>query len=213
MGARLMSLVLSRWTFVSSRAFRVLVRMAHTALDEPSPKQSAGMYFGGRDLLALTLSEYEDSNPRARYRTVSRALAELVEVGAIERSGIARAGQNQVYVLRLESQPRRNREGVSTGHPKGVSDGHAEGVPTRPARVSSTDAPRNHEEPVEEEEGEEQSVDLRTAVTVVAPAEPEKSATNSGCDKGCAKGFLLVGDMIERCECNNVIPFPAKEAS
>ena len=43
MGARLMTLVLMRWTHVSDRAFRVLSRMATTALDEPVTVAAPGV--------------------------------------------------------------------------------------------------------------------------------------------------------------------------
>src|SRR5947207_15797767 len=56
-GAALMTYVLMRWTHVSDGAFRVLTRMAVTALDEPSNGNPAEMYFAGRELLAMSLRE------------------------------------------------------------------------------------------------------------------------------------------------------------
>lgn len=54
------------------------------------------------------------------------------------------------------------------------------------------------------------------------PPQPETAthdrAREGNCDRGCTKGFLLVGDRLERCGCtaSNVIPFPTdrtREAS
>lgn len=210
MGARLVQLALMRWSHVSDRAFRVLVRMALTALDEPQNGQQAGLYFGGRDLLATVIRSGEDVKREVVYRTVSKAVAELIEVGAIERTNVARSGEKQVYSLRLESMPIKP-QGVPSGHAQGVSPGHAQGVPTGPESMSPRDTPRNQEEPREELE-EEKNDDLRTAGTVARATKPEKI----GCEKGCARGYLLVGDSLIRCDCNNVIPFPtaiAEEAS
>lgn len=78
MGARLVSQVLARWTHVSDRAFRVLVRMALTALDEPNNGTPASVYFGGRDLLAMTLRRERGGDLDTAYKTVKRAIADLI---------------------------------------------------------------------------------------------------------------------------------------
>jgi hypothetical protein len=56
LGAGLVGLLLANHAGLSDRAFRVAVRMAHTALDAPNSKgQPAGVYFAGWELLAQTL--------------------------------------------------------------------------------------------------------------------------------------------------------------
>lgn len=101
MGARLVTLVLARWTHVSDRAFRLLVRMAHTALDEPGAGGApAGVYFGGRELLALTLRA-QGGSTQTRYREVRTVLAELADAGAIERVHDGRPGSRAAYRLSL----------------------------------------------------------------------------------------------------------------
>lgn len=101
MGARLVTLVLARWTHVSDRGFRLLVRMAHTALDEPGAGGApAGVYFGGRELLALTLRA-QGGSPRTRYRDVRAVLTELLDAGAVERISDGRPGSRSAYRLTL----------------------------------------------------------------------------------------------------------------
>lgn len=162
MGARLVSLALARWTHVSDRAFRLLVRMALTALDEPSPGAPACVYFGGRDLLAMTLRN-EGGNPQTRYRAVKRLLAELVEAGAIERAQPGRAGQNAVYRLTLDGV-RAIDILPSTPATQGGPVSPPEGGLSAPARGATEAPPRNQEEP-QEELSEEEEINLRTAVT------------------------------------------------
>lgn len=163
MGASLVIQVFASWTHLSDRAFRVLVRMAVTALDTPSKGQSAGIYRGGRDLLAMSLRS-DKGTADTRYRAVKRAVAELTEAGAIEHLKTGWAGQNAVYRLTL------NRTG-STARPEEMGGliGPPEGGPTSPplgglctlTRGAPEAPPRNQEEPIEERE-EEEVVDLAT---------------------------------------------------
>src|SRR6185369_3700840 len=106
-------LVLTRWApLVSDRAFRILTRMAHTALDTPNDNMPAGIFTGGRELLALTLHAERNGTQEAAYRTVKRAIAELIEVGAIERTNNAFTGRRGCYRLTLENRPRIDRHAV-----------------------------------------------------------------------------------------------------
>jgi hypothetical protein len=131
LGAALIALVLMRWTHVSDGAFRVLSRMALTALDEPRDGKPADTYYGGRELLAMSLRQPfplgdDEASARARddiFRRVRRFTAELIKEGAIERVGIARDGRNQVYRLTLEPRRGGSRRPPSTGGSRQPSSG------------------------------------------------------------------------------------------
>lgn len=173
-GSRLVSLVLARWTHVSDRAFRVLVRMAHTALDEPSNGQPSELYFGGRELLLMTLRD-EGGSQETRYRALKRIIAELIDAGAIERVQAGRAGRNAVYKLTLDGARKIDKpvDDVSTTKAQGGLQSPPEGGPVSPPegglqspfRGAPQTPPRNQEEP-EKELSEEEEINLRTAVTV-----------------------------------------------
>ena len=184
MGARLVSLVLVRWTHVSDRAFRVLVRMALTALDEATPNNPALLYFAGQDLLALTLRNERGGRHESVLRNARHALDELIDEGAIKRTRNARSGQNAVYLLTLDGARKIDQHPLTSPPqaepdvpPEAESHVPAEAEPDVPGWRNPTFPPRNQEEPVEDLEGEEQSADLRTAVTVArtreAAADPE----------------------------------------
>lgn len=177
MGSRLVSLVLARWTHVSDRAFRVLVRMAHTALDEPKDGQPAGLYFGGRDLLAMTLRNERGGKPDSLARSVRYALDELIEAGAIKRLHHGRAGRNTVYELTLANEPAVRKTGQGESHvpPEEESSVPPQGESHVPPRGNPAFPPRNHKEPVEELL-EDQEINLRTAVTV---SRAREAATDS----------------------------------
>lgn len=164
MGANLVMQVFAGWTHVSDRAFRVLVRMAVTALDNPGKGQAAGIYHGGRELLAMSLRN-KGGTERTRYRSVAEAVAELTEAGAIEHLATGWAGQNAVYRLTLgrpESASSHNAVGGSTAHPMGVLRDHPMDVPSGTKRMGPGHTPRNQEEPIEER-GEEEGADLQMA--------------------------------------------------
>ncbi|MGW9196075.1 hypothetical protein [Micromonospora chersina] len=217
MGARLVSLALVRWSYVSDRAFRVLVRMALTALDEPQNGQPAGLYFGGQDLLALSLRNCGGKRESV-LRSVRLAVDELIAEGAVERTKQGRSGQNAVFHLTLEG-PRRidsvnstaARQAESAVPPQGESTVPPQEESAIPDRRNRSFLPRNQEEPVEER-GEEEEIAVRTDLTVTRAREAATTPIDSPkCEHGCAKGWLLVGDRIERCPCHaNVIPFPTR---
>lgn len=222
MGAHLVGLVLTTWApHISDRAFRILTRMAHTALDDASSGVPAGLYFGGREPLIAVLSEKSrKGKPETVYKEVRDLLAELVEKGAIERTNHARSGSNQVYQLRLDRTPRIGKplvdnrinqavQGGSTAPPEeGLTTPPQEGS-TTPSRRGPQPLPRNQEEPVEEKSKETPgSQGPVTNAREAVPAQPK-------CEyPGCAKGFVLVDSdppRIERCpQCtptpDNVIP-------
>jgi hypothetical protein len=146
MGAQLVAQVLVYWTDLSDRAFRVLVRMALTALDnDGADGRPAGRYFGGRELLMMSLrAPYvaPDTDPKAHHSLVvqlDRAVKELKKAGAIEPLvEHPRIGRQQVYQLALAPTLRWSsfQRSVGPEHQRSV--------------VESTNAPlvpRNQEEP------------------------------------------------------------------
>ena len=217
MGARLVSLALARWSYVSDRAFRVLVRMALTALDDPKPDTPPGLYFAGQDLLAMSLRNCGGKRESV-LRSVRLAIDELIAEGAIERTKQGRSGQNAVFHLTLEG-PRRidsvdsptGRQEESAIPPQGESTVPPEAESAVPDRRNEGFPPRNHEEPVDERV-QEPEINLRTDVTVSRAREAATNPIDSlECERGCVKGWLLIGDQFERCTCHsNVIPFPTR---
>lgn len=167
MGAELVSLALAHWTHVSDRAFRVLMRMALTAMDKPAQGRPAAVYHGGRELLAMTLRS-DKGTAETRYRSVKRALSELAEEGAIQHLQTGWAGQRAVYRLTLD----RGRKGGLSGPPEGGLRGPPMGGRSVSKRGASETPPRNHEE-LQEELAEEEAVDLQTS-----PHPPRATAAN-----------------------------------
>lgn len=176
MGAHLVARVLADWTHVSDRAFRVLVRMALTALDKPKDGNPADTYFGGRELLAMTLRS-DGGSEDSRNRIVARVVAELIKVGAIERTDSGRTGHNAVYRLTLSSAKsvkERPDQGGQFSHPQGGQISHPQGGQFSPPRVANLATPRNQEEPLEEllEERRGSSTTTSHPPRVAAPSEP-----------------------------------------
>jgi hypothetical protein len=183
MGATLVTQVLAYWTDVSDPAFRILIRMAVTALDAPSNGRPAAVYHAGRELLAMTFRSQKGSE-RTRNRAVAKAIAELTELGAIEHLLTGWAGQRAVYKLTLDRVERAGMGGP-TDHPVGVPTDHPMGGQSATKRVVPQTTPRNHEEPIQELK-EEESVDLGTAsnapcVSAEVPKTPESSPRPDKC--------------------------------
>jgi hypothetical protein len=148
MGASLVGEVLARWTHLPDRQFRILLRMAHTALDNPKDDQPARLYFGGHVLLAMTLrtpypygDDQESDRARATiHRHVREAVAGLIEQSAIERHGTAHTGHQQDYWITLrtgpekastagpEKAPRQARRRPPRGGPEKASQGTTTGT-------------------------------------------------------------------------------------
>lgn len=109
MGTRLVDLVLGRWTGVSDRGFRCLIRMARMALDDPTSDTPAEHYFGGHELLAMTFRrQFPTAKDAAaeklrasRLRDVRTAIAELKKASAIDEVGRTPGGR-RVYRLHLD---------------------------------------------------------------------------------------------------------------
>lgn len=228
MGAHLVTLVLTHWTHLNDRAFRLLVRMAHTALDKPNGEIPAGVYFGGRDLLAMTLRTERGGNADSLHRSVKRGIADLVGEGVIERTQHARSGSNQVYRLRLSEAQRID---VPNGHkpptapdqgdtrrpPEGDTRGTAQGDTSGSKRGTPGVPPICTEEELEELR-EERSEDLRTDVAVARACEVREESISPPVDvpqkcedPRCAKGWIVVNG--EFADCPKCASTPATESS
>lgn len=115
MGVQLANVAVARWApHVSDRAFRVLMRMSLTALDKPSNGQQAAVYFGGVELLVMTLRPGRGGGEESLYRTVRKALNELVKLGAIESMERGRRGHRAVYRLTLDADPKPQLAGLQS---------------------------------------------------------------------------------------------------
>lgn len=163
MGASLVGAVLARWTHVSDTAFRILTRMALTSLDNPNGKTPAATYWGGRDLLAMSLrrpwpegdDEQAKKARRHIYGDVRRAIKELIKEGAVEIVETGRAvreGNRQVYRLCLlplgqEGKISPPKEGEFSPPQRGESPSPEEGE--FPARGGG-DSPSQGEERTKE---------------------------------------------------------------
>jgi hypothetical protein len=146
MGAHLVNLALARWApHISDTAFRVLVRMALVALDSESENgRPAGLYFGGRELLAMTLRCRDRT---AALRMVRRAVNELVKAGAVERVGKAHTGHRQTYRLTLDSGYPLGELSVPPVGVRTVPPVEPRGGTHSPERGYAQYPPRNQEEP------------------------------------------------------------------
>jgi hypothetical protein len=167
MGANLVTQVLAHWTHVSDRAFRVLVRMAVTALDKPKDGKPANIYHGGRELLAMSLRS-EKGSLDTRHRSVKRAVAELSEAGAIQHLRSGWAGQNAVYRLTLggtqaaidDSEP--DEMGGLIDPPVGGLTSPPKGGPVNVNEGGLSSPPKEHEDEILELAEEKAGVDPST---------------------------------------------------
>src|ERR1044071_6942996 len=145
-----------RWTQLSDIEFRVLVRMAHTALDERSGATPAATYFGGHELLAATLKS-DGGEARTVERRVRKAVTGRVNAGAVERVNRGGSGVNQVYRLTLEAEQKIGGSG-SAVEERQVPQEPTQEVPEEPTEEGREgpndrfpgDLPRNQEEPLDE---------------------------------------------------------------
>lgn len=98
MGARNVSACFAVWPHLPHAAFRLLVGMALTALDNPSSDgRPPRVYFGGEDGMTELLGGGRSA--------VYRALATLREAGAVDVLDAGRSGHRAVYKLRLDVIP------------------------------------------------------------------------------------------------------------
>lgn len=232
MGAHLVAKSLTTWApVVSDKAFRVLVRMALTALDEPTDDRPACLYFDDPDNLAAAMGG--TGNALSRGRLARRGIEELIGRGALERVNRAKTGSRQVYRLTLWNAPKAY-EPVRNERPK---PGH-----WRTEKIASSDAasppgsdaaspnlvdaaspkvrtrqvhPRNQEEPLKERE-RKQGVGVGPSPTAAREPDPHETETSSSLppcgDSTCFLGYVKVAGRKgnERCPvCNPARVKPA----
>jgi len=231
-----------RWASAPHNAYRVLLRMALTALDEPSASMPAGMYFGGHELLTTVIPAGDGATAESRQRAVKRAVADLVAMGAIERSNKARSGANQVYRLTLrnavrplEKKPNKrfaideplvdnfigpDVERDTMSPPVGDNGCPAEGDTVSPERGTPGVPPRNQEEPIQEKYQEEDLIfaDLSPSARARGPNQdgfiPPPQCRNRACSRGWILPTTNNGEVMPCPVCNsNVIRFPTERKS
>jgi hypothetical protein len=238
-GMKLVGMVLNKWApHVPDRAFRVLMRMAAIALDEDSDKAPAATFFGGRDLLASVLRAERSGTLKSQDRALTRAINDLIELGAIERTNRACAGNRAEYRLTLFGAIRidghavdKSKEPDTHWYPEPDTSGQKPDTHWYPEpdthwskSPTPTGTPRSTEDYLGllEEQDQEESVDLSAAVTVPRANATDDSNNNSSrkCDDPrCELGYRYdktrpKGDRNYPCPiCSpNVIPFGRRSA-
>lgn len=107
MGARLVGAALNpHWSTLTDREARVLLLMAHTAHDVGTEHRARAEYWAGHDPIILSL--FGDLEPgttawATAAKKVQRAIARLVELGAIERVEQGRRGHRARYRITLNT--------------------------------------------------------------------------------------------------------------
>lgn len=232
MGMKLVGLVIAKWApYVPDRAYRVLTRMAFSALDEPSGKTAACMYTGGRDLLIDVMPNKEKRNLVALNQAIKRSINELIKLGAIEAANRACPGKQATYRLTLDGPIRID---AHRGKPKimGVTYCPEQGSPTDPQNPEwGSPSAQNGGHlltPLGElritptgEQVEEIGVDLRRPVTLPRDAGKETTVEKKCDNDDCEFGYRYdaskpKGQRNTRCpDCRptTVIPFPEDRLS
>jgi len=212
MGSQLVAKVFATWApHVGDKAFRVLMRMAHTALDETNERAQACLYFGGPDLLAATMPG--TGTDASKQRIARRALEELVALGAVELVNRAGNGRRQVYRLTLWGEPQTlafhkkksaKFDAWVEGHRKLADnpsppqpDNPSPPQPDNPSPRSRTTRvrPRNQEEPPEELREEDVLSDGAqvTDAREPEPQQPEPVSSLPPCgDASCFMGYVKI---------------------
>lgn len=212
MGAHLVAKALTTWApVVGDKAFRVLVRMALTALDEATETRPACLYFDDPDNLAAAMGG--TGSALSRGRLARRGIEELIGRGAVERVNRAKTGSRQVYRLTLwnapkpyeakrETRPKPDHwrgteiESSDVASPPGSDVASPNLVDVASPEVRTWHVhPRNQEETLEELDRNE-GVDVSKPVTVRArdaDTEPEPVSSLPPCgDPTCFLGYVKV---------------------
>jgi hypothetical protein len=192
MGAQLVAQALAYWADLPDRQFRILVRMALTALDSPDDGKAAATYFGGHELLARALGcPYPDGDSdearKARatvLRHVRGEVAALRKAGActvVDTGRAVRHGHSQTYLLTLGPPDRAGPHETSSAGPHRTSSAG----PKHAIEQVLTGPPRNQEEPSQERSQEPSSAHARAGedgAAVSSPGTGRKPMDDSGQD-------------------------------
>jgi hypothetical protein len=107
MGAQLVALTYAHWKHLPDRPFRLLTYMALVTKDT----NAAPTFYGGRTAMAEALG-LPDTDASSK-RMVSRAIAVLVDAGAVKRVYMGHAGKRSEYLLTLSRFPKKDDSTVT----------------------------------------------------------------------------------------------------
>lgn len=166
MGAAHVSACYAQWSHLPDRPFRVLAYMALIAKDStPEPT-----FWGGRDALCIALGIEADP---AGYRVIRRALAELIDAGALERKYVGHAGKRSEY--RVHVTPRKG----DTSDPQSPAGTTEKGGHVSPPEGGHLSPQRRTPQSAKEDT----SVPPRTTRNTRSEKEEEISSTHSSTDR------------------------------
>lgn len=114
MGAQLVNKCYTFWTDLPDRPFRLLAYMSLVAKDT----NAKPTFWGGRASLAGALG-LDPENPSSA-RMVSRAIAHLVDVGAVARAYVGHHNKRSEYLLTLDKMPKKGDSAVTHKGDSGV---------------------------------------------------------------------------------------------
>ena len=205
MGATLVAKVVTTWgKRLSPNGFRVLVHMALTAKDKPTPEVPANMYFGGHAALAIGLKDSDEKGGEALKKAVQEAVKELIGLGAIvlvrPAKSSGKSHGNAIYELTLNNTPgiyKRDLKKLAMLKERVETSSPPRGEPWSPPRQETASPYRQetwppppykeeetHEE-TPEERIEEEGVDLLADVLVVGPFDSAKQPPNPVSSSPC----------------------------
>lgn len=171
---------------LSGNAYKALVSMALQALDKPSGRRPASLYFGGWQALMVALG-YEPAGPdSAAHTAVKRAVKELKDGKHISPMVTAVRGTRQSYLIHpgglgkgVTSDPQSPKESGSLSDPK-------RGSSSDPKRGSESDPNGGHSATLlgrtKDEEGLTQDITptVATSTTGSDAAKPEPHGFEKG---------------------------------
>lgn len=231
MGMKLVGLVIAKWApHMPDRAYRVLSRMAFSALDDPRGDTPAATYTGGREPLIAVMQDSEKRNPEALDKAIQRSIKQLIQLGAIERVNRAGPGQRAIYRLTLNAAIRIDGDKIRP-EKWGTPSDPQWGTPSDPQNPimgdtqvkkwgTPSDPPRRTKE-FKEEQIKREVADLRGPVTLARDAGEENSVEKKCDNEDCEFGYRFdaskpKGQRNTRCEIcrpTNVIPIPEDRLS
>lgn len=172
MGASHVAAVYAQWRQLPDRPFRVLAYMALIAKDAtPQPT-----YWGGRDGLCVALGL--EASPTS-YRIARRAVADLLEAGALERKYTGHAGKRSEY--RVMVTPRKGDASVLQMPVDNPTSTEGEGGQDSPPEGGRLSPQRGTPESAKGDT----TVPPRKMRNTRSESEEEISSTHSSTDRAC----------------------------